>query len=452
MRAQARRILAPKLFNVMQETRQKTGVHFFNGEWNPIKEFSSDYEERSISPGSGNCELKVYGGIDVKILLYGVIGPYGTSDVYVEMIADTSADPWWSLYGGVQAGAGVEVNIFGFFTIWRYDVPDIIDASVLIAEAEPKIFVPGVIGMEYGDAVQSILDADLSVGDENWVHSDEFPENTVIIQNPLPGFRIIAGSPVDLTLSLGPDDETVTVPDAVGMSRNAAEDTITGAGLAVGTITEQYSDTVPEGHVISQNPAAGAEVEAGSAVDLVVSGGPEPAENITVPDVVGESQSTAESMITNTGLEVGMVTEEYSNTVSDGYVISQYPAAGESVLVGSSIDIVVSKGPDNGGGQDHIEITFEGVIYEQGDKDWFQFEAKAGWGYIIRQTGELWERLDLYEPDGETSIKYDEAHGIDWHCEVSGTYYLRVRGYSTGRTGSYVIEIAGQEDDFKDDQ
>ena len=60
------------------------------------------------------------------------------------------------------------------------------------------------------------------------------------------------------------------------MAQTDAETAISQAGLTTGTVTQQYSDTVPEGDVISQSPEAGTEVECGSTVDLVVSQGPEP--------------------------------------------------------------------------------------------------------------------------------------------------------------------------------
>ncbi len=65
------------------------------------------------------------------------------------------------------------------------------------------------------------------------------------------------------------------VPDVVGMTQEAAEAAIVAAGFSVGAAAEEYSDTVPAGEVISQDPAAGAHAEQGSVVALVVSIGPE---------------------------------------------------------------------------------------------------------------------------------------------------------------------------------
>ena len=81
-------------------------------------------------------------------------------------------------------------------------------------------------------------------------------------------------APDTVTISVQAAPVTVTVPNVVGMSQSAAKSAITGAGLTVGTVTEAASQTVPAGAVLSQNPAAGASVTRGSAVNLVVSSGP----------------------------------------------------------------------------------------------------------------------------------------------------------------------------------
>jgi len=146
--------------------------------------------------------------------------------------------------------------------------------------------------------------------------------------------------------------EKVQVPDVVGKTQDEATNAITSAGLVVGKVTEEYSDTVPAGKVISQSPFAGTEVDKGSVVDLVISKGkktegetPAPASNkVQVPDVVGKTRADAENAITQAGLKVGNVTEDYSDTVPAGKVISQSPSAGTEVEKGSAVDLVISKG------------------------------------------------------------------------------------------------------------
>lgn len=89
---------------------------------------------------------------------------------------------------------------------------------------------------------------------------------------------------VDLVISSG-SSGTVTVPDLTGLSEADAEAAIVAAGLTVGTVTTAPSDTVPAGDVISHDPAAGASVAPGSAVDLVVSSGPAAGEVLIAVDI-----------------------------------------------------------------------------------------------------------------------------------------------------------------------
>jgi beta-lactam-binding protein with PASTA domain len=130
-------------------------------------------------------------------------------------------------------------------------------------------------------------------------------------------------------LSIG-GPQPVVVPDVVGLTQAAAESAITGADLQVGSISQQSSGTVPAGSVISQTPAAGATVIAGSVVNLVVSTGPAPPP-VSVPSVIGLTQAAAEATLSSVGLAVGTVTEQSSETLAAGLVISQSPTAGALV-------------------------------------------------------------------------------------------------------------------------
>jgi len=77
---------------------------------------------------------------------------------------------------------------------------------------------------------------------------------------------------------------------------------------------------------------------------------PLPPAVVLVPNVVGQTQSTAQSMITSALLVVGTITQAYSDTVPTGRVISQNPVGGSTAVVGSAVNLTVSKGPDPGSG------------------------------------------------------------------------------------------------------
>ena len=142
-----------------------------------------------------------------------------------------------------------------------------------------------------------------------------------------------------------PPSPQVTAPDVTGMEQAEAEEALEEADLTLGEITEEYSDEVAEGMVISQDPEAEASVEEGASVDLVVSLGPE-VEEVTVPGVTGMEQAEAEEALEEAGLTLGDVDEEHSEDVAEGVVISQDPEAETSVEEGDSVDLVVSLGPE----------------------------------------------------------------------------------------------------------
>jgi trimeric autotransporter adhesin len=126
------------------------------------------------------------------------------------------------------------------------------------------------------------------------------------------------------------------------MTQAAATAELTDAQLVPGTVTPQSSATVSAGKVIAQSPPAGSEVADGSAVNLLVSTGPA---SVTVPNVVGMTQSAATAALTDAQLVPGTATPQSSATVSAGQVISQSPSAGTSATSGSPVALVVSTGP-----------------------------------------------------------------------------------------------------------
>jgi YVTN family beta-propeller protein len=132
----------------------------------------------------------------------------------------------------------------------------------------PGILVPNVAGDTQAAAAAALTAAGLVTGSITQVASTTVAPGTIISQNPAAGDPVVSGTPVSLVVSSG-----VMVPNIVGDSRASASSAITAAGLAVGTITPQWSSSVAMGNVISEDPAAGTRVTGGSAVDLVVSGG-----------------------------------------------------------------------------------------------------------------------------------------------------------------------------------
>lgn len=137
--------------------------------------------------------------------------------------------------------------------------------------------VPDVVGMMPQQARTELSSAgftDVSVSEE---FSDSTPRGQVSLQDPQPGSRARGSQAVSLVVSRGTPRE---VPALTGESQMSASREVSGLDLRVTTVT-QPSDTVPEGNVISQEPAPGTVLEEGDGVSLVVSSGP-PYTTVTV--------------------------------------------------------------------------------------------------------------------------------------------------------------------------
>jgi hypothetical protein len=204
------------------------------------------------------------------------------------------------------------------------------------------VLVPDVVRMSESEAGSAITAGGLTVGTKTSQCSNSVVVGRVASQSPTEGTLAAPGSAVNLTISSGPCP--ASVPNVVGMTRSQAESAITSAGLVVGTTGWAHSDTVPEGQVIEQSPAAGTMADPGSEVELTISQGPGGSETIAVPNVVGMSQSQAQSAITSAGLAVGTITQSQSQTVPQGQVISQNPAGGTQAPAGAAVNLTVSTG------------------------------------------------------------------------------------------------------------
>jgi eukaryotic-like serine/threonine-protein kinase len=98
---------------------------------------------------------------------------------------------------------------------------------------------------------------------------------------------------------------------------------------------------VASGLVVSTDPAAGIEVQVGSPVTVFVSSGPQ---EVSVPEVTGESQATATATLAAAGLKVTVTKREVAEPAA-GTVISQSPAAGSKQKLGGHVTIVVAQAP-----------------------------------------------------------------------------------------------------------
>jgi serine/threonine-protein kinase len=139
-----------------------------------------------------------------------------------------------------------------------------------------------------------------------------------------------------VTLQVSRGKERVDVPDVTGETEDNARSALQDAGLRVGKVTEEESEE-ETGTVTGQDPAAGASVAKGTAVNLTV------AKAVTIPDVVDESEEDATKTLEDAGFDVRVRDQTVTDPAQDGIVLEQSPAADEQRRKGSRVTIVVGR-------------------------------------------------------------------------------------------------------------
>ncbi|WP_226963869.1 Stk1 family PASTA domain-containing Ser/Thr kinase [Nostocoides sp. F2B08] len=199
--------------------------------------------------------------------------------------------------------------------------------------------VPVVAVLDYDEAVATLRTAELGAVRED-VYDETIPVGQVVSTDPLAGREVRRGTDVAVRVSLGP--ERYAVPALVGTPADAAGQVLEETMLALGEVTEAYSEEVEAGVVVSVDPTEGTELRRGDPVALVVSKGREP---IPVPALAGESVEDATSAVEDAGLVISVAEARFSDSVASGRVISQTPAEG-SLFRGDTVTVVPSKGPE----------------------------------------------------------------------------------------------------------
>lgn len=198
-------------------------------------------------------------------------------------------------------------------------------------------------GMSVDDAQKAVdrLKLDLTVFAFETKQSDE-KDGTILDQDVKAGDTVKRGSQINVVIA-GKGDSTsemVKIPSVIGKTKSSAKSTLESAGFSVTFEYGDYNNSVAADVVTAQSPSAKNQAAKGSTVTVTLSPGQKP---ITVPNVVGASQSQAESALAGAGLKYTYADSQYSDTVPAGSVINQ-TKSGETVAAGTTITLTLSKG------------------------------------------------------------------------------------------------------------
>ena len=201
-----------------------------------------------------------------------------------------------------------------------------------------KISIPSIVGLSETEARNSLNPIGIKLLVISKSYSEDVPSGRVITSNPGGGGHLSKGGVVQVVISKGP--ERINVPTLAGMTPDAAATALTSAGLKVGSTTQSYSSTITNGMVIDGDPIAGTAVKRNSLVNILVSKG---VQTLQLNSYVGQSGDQASNELTSAGFKVKS-TFGYSESIPAGNVISQTPAGGAPIPVGSTVAIIVSQG------------------------------------------------------------------------------------------------------------
>lgn len=210
--------------------------------------------------------------------------------------------------------------------------------------------VPDVVNQTVEDARQIVFATCLSTIGSTTVRTDPMiPAGKVSAQVPAAGTLVGYNTTINLVVSSGSQPPVVT-PRVIGMTLADATVVLNSAGLTVGFVSRQTSNTVAEGLVISQNPLMTAPVPVGWLVNLIVSLGPIPNDlaarpQTQVPDLGNLTLAAATAKLIEANLKVGLVSNQRNSTVPAGQITRQSVEPNTMVPINSRVNLAISFGP-----------------------------------------------------------------------------------------------------------
>ena len=233
---------------------------------------------------------------------------------------------------------GVLIFITAIFVfLWNYWLKDIFS----VAE---RVDVPNFVGASYDSIINDKDFSSVFTFTVKYSIDPEIAEGIIITQTPEAGRSMMVVPEkigVELTVSTGV--VLTSIPDVSNKQYQEATLELQNAGFKVESVIES-SDTVTEDYVISTSPGAGEQLSAGSTVYLTVSGGPS-IKTVTMPNLVGLTESSAKERINSSNLSFGSATY-VSSDYDKGLVFKQSVQAYSDVDEHTKVYIWVSLGPE----------------------------------------------------------------------------------------------------------
>jgi serine/threonine-protein kinase len=202
-----------------------------------------------------------------------------------------------------------------------------------------EVRVPNVVGMTQEEAFTRLEDADFDPQIADTSFGVSLPPGRIFLQKPEANKIVKDGRTIFLFLSGG--DQIISVPSLKGKSVRDARFSLERLGLKLGKIDEIPS-TQPKDMIFDQQFAEGTRLKKGQSVGISVSIG-KGFGDIVVPDLIGKSLTEAKQILTDSSLVIGKVNFQISGTLLPNTVLDQYPAPGNKLNSGNTVDLFITK-------------------------------------------------------------------------------------------------------------
>lgn len=297
---------------------------------------------------------------------------------------------------------------------------------------EKNIETPRFIGMTYEEAEAEAKKLGLKLVKEGEDYSNYYDEGMIFWQNVDPETMVAGNTKIGVKVSLGLKEQEM--PDVLNKSESDAIKAITKLVGTSPDIVYEESEDVKPGHVISQNPEEGTKIDAHTHITLTVCK-PEEGGNVVVPDVQGDTESSAVQSLEAVGLTVGKISYLESDTVAEGRVITQTLTPNSEVPSGSVVNLAISKGAPVQEEPQEEEPPREGGSGQPADSNststqYFTITAPEGAGDTVHV------KVVKTDADGTTTV-IDETRNLSdfpFSIAVTGTGSGTVTGTVDGQT------------------
>ena len=297
---------------------------------------------------------------------------------------------------------------------------------------EKNIETPQFIGMTYEKAEAEAKKLGLKLVKEGEDYINYYDEGMIFWQNVDPETMVAGNTKIGVKVSLGLKEQEM--PDVLNKSESDAIKAITKLVGTSPDIVYEESEDVKPGHVISQNPEEGTKIDAHTHITLTVCK-PEEGGNVVVPDVQGDTESSAVQSLEAVGLTVGKISYLESDTVAEGRVITQTLTPNSEVPSGSVVNLAISKGAPVQEEPQEEEPPREGGSGQPADSNststqYFTITAPEGAGDTVHV------KVVKTDADGTTTV-IDETRNLSdfpFSIAVTGTGSGTVTGTVDGQT------------------